>query len=436
VVFGGLRNARMGRALRRHPVAVDAVLAVLLGMVAVPVFVGSPDNEPLPGALAMVAAALFLPLIWRRRFPASVFAVIAAAAFAQWLLGARRLEQCDIPLLVAYYTVASRCTRRVTLAAGAVLGVGILLAVLGWSPDTNKARLSALILLSAVSITAGVLGINVGTRRAYLAALEDRAARLERERDQQAQIAAAAERARIAREMHDVVAHNLSVMIALADGATFALERSPHQAEQAILAVSATGREALAEMRGLLGVLRDEASPEGTAPQPRLTDIDELVEQVRRAGLPVTLRIDGSARAFSAGVQLTVFRIVQESLTNTLKHGGPGAAAEVRLRYDDIGVDVEITDSGRGAAAGWGAAAGAGRTGGRGIAGMRERTAVHGGTVVAGPKPDGGWRVRARVNGDGEPRRTGHQPGGTLPQPEPAVRPEPAADGRPDPVVA
>ena len=226
-----------------------------------------------------------------------------------------------------------------------MLELGAVLAVLRWSED---GWFRAFVGLSALTVAAGVLGTSVRHRRALLASLEDRAARLELERDQQGLLAAAAERARIAREMHDIVAHNLTVMIALADGAVFAAERAPEKATTAMETVSATGRQALAEMRRLLGVLReDEVERTLLRPSPGVPQIDQLVEQVRAAGLPVTLEVAGDGRALPAGAQLTVFRLVQEALTNTLKHAGASAAARVRLRYAGDGIDVEVTDTGQ-----------------------------------------------------------------------------------------
>jgi signal transduction histidine kinase len=244
-----------------------------------------------------------------------------------------------------------------------------------------------------------LLGLTVSTRRAYLAELEERARRLERERDQQAQLAAATERARLARELHDIVAHNLAVMIALADGAAFTATVAPERAADAMQQVSGTGRQALAEMRRLLGLLRDSQPPQAPselAPQPGLEDLDELVDQVRAAGVRVTLTRAGVAGAWGPGAGLAVYRIVQEALTNTLKHAGPQASAQVRLRYTAAGVDLEITDDGAGRPAQPAAAT----AGGHGLAGMTERAASYGGEVQAGPCRGTGWRVRARLRFD------------------------------------
>jgi CheY-like chemotaxis protein len=199
--------------------------------------------------------------------------------------------------------------------------------------------------------------------------------RLEIERDQQGRVAAAAERARIAREMHDIVAHNLAVVIALADGAVFAAGESPEQVTAAMETVSRTGREALAEMRRLLGVLNDE-SPSSRVPQPGIPELEQLVAQVRTTGVPVDLEVEGDPAGLPAGVQLATYRIVQEALTNTLRHAGPDAAADVRVLCVNGTVEVDVNDDGRGGSAG---------LGGRGLDGMRQRAAVFGGTRRLAP---------------------------------------------------
>jgi signal transduction histidine kinase len=230
-------------------------------------------------------------------------------------------------------------------------------------------------------------------RRAYYANLEERAATLERDRDAQSRIAAAAERARIARELHDVVAHNVSVMVVQADGAAYALGTDPGRAREALAAISATGRQALTEMRVLLGVLRrdDEAQPAVTAavaPMPGLGQLDELLDQARAAGLPVSCVVEGDPRPLPDGAALVAYRIIQESLTNTRKHAGPGAQANVLLRYTPAGVELAVADNGQGRAAVTDGA-------GHGLTGMRERAAMYGGSILAGPRPGGGFQVTA-----------------------------------------
>ncbi|MEO5876717.1 MAG: sensor histidine kinase, partial [Streptosporangiaceae bacterium] len=227
-----------------------------------------------------------------------------------------------------------------------------------------------------------IFGIYNSTRRAYLQGLEERADRVERERDNQVQIAMAAERARIARELHDVVAHNVSVMVVQADGGAFMVDTEPHRARQALEAISETGRTALREMRLLLGVLRDDGSAGPYAPQPGIGQLPDLVEQTRAAGLPVRFVTEGPLPQLSTGQQLTVYRIVQEALTNALKHAGPAASADVRLSYFDHRIVVRVCDDGRGSAAPTDGL-------GHGLAGMRERVAMYGGKVQAVPVSTG-----------------------------------------------
>ena len=248
------------------------------------------------------------------------------------------------------------------------------------------------IMFAGPSLIAWVFGDSMRYRRAYYTSLEDRAARLEAERDAQAQVAAAAERARIARELHDVVAHNVSVMVVQADGASYALGSDPDRARQALAAIASTGRQALTEMRRMLGVLRrdeDGTEPE-RAPLPGIGQLGELLEQTRATGLAVSFTVEGVPQPLPDGAALAAYRIVQESLTNTRKHGGPRATAQVTLRYLEDALLLRITDDGRGGAA---ASDGAGH----GLTGMRERVAIYGGWVQAGPRPSGGYQVTARL---------------------------------------
>ncbi len=227
------------------------------------------------------------------------------------------------------------------------------------------------------------------TGAAYYAALEDRAARLERERDAQAQIAAAAERARIARELHDVIAHNVSVMVVQADGASYALDSSPERTRQALGAIASTGRQALAEMRRMLGVLRSDDDTTGVVPLPGIEQLGELLEQTRASGLAVSFTVQGVPGPLPGGLALAAYRIIQESLTNTRKHGGPQASARVLLRYCEDVLMLQITDDGRGVTEADGA--------GHGLTGMRERVALYHGTLRAGPRAGGGYQVTARL---------------------------------------
>ncbi|MEU6429087.1 histidine kinase [Microbispora sp. NPDC046973] len=378
---------------RRHSKLVDALTVsplALLSLITVETFsrTGSfgARQVDVPGLL-LLSAALIVPLTWRRDHPREVFAVVAAVSFVQWLLDVVVLP-ANIAVLVALYGVASRCTLRWALAAGAVAEFGLLLAMLRWSPDAGQAWPSS----SAFIVAVWIAGIYANTRRRYVEGLVERAERAERERDQQARIAAAAERARIARELHDVVAHNVSVMVVQADGAGYAIDGDPEQARRAMQAISATGRQALAEMRRLVGVLRQDAgSPaEEYAPQPGVAQLGDLIRQVRDSGLPTEFTVSGTARTLPEGEQLAVYRIVQEALTNALKHGGPGARAWVEMTYGRGEIELKISDDGRGAAA-------PRLAGGHGLIGMRERAAMYGGSVEAAPRPGGGFRVVVRI---------------------------------------
>jgi signal transduction histidine kinase len=382
--------ARMAALGARAPWAVDLLIVAAIGALAA----RGPDSAP-DGAAFIWSIGLALPLFLRRRWPAPVFAVIAVAAFVQWTTGVRAFG--DAALLVAFYTVAATQPLRVTVAAAAVLEIGIVIAVARWAAD--DVELNAFVGLNALAVAAGAMGVNVRHRRALLTSLRERAARLEHERDQQGRLSAAAERSRIAREMHDIVAHNLSVMIALADGASYAVPEEPERAEAAMRNAADTGREALTEMRRLLGVLREDAAPDERAPQPGLAQIDPLVEQVRTAGLPVDCVRDGRPHsAVPAGLQLAAYRIVQEALTNTLKHAGPGARATVSLGWQPDRLRIEVRDTGQRAPTG--------SADGAGLRGMRERAAVYDGRVEAGAAPGGGWRVRTELRLAAAPTET------------------------------
>jgi signal transduction histidine kinase len=384
--------------IRRHPVLTDAALAAVV--LAVSVLAAGHAGERDKSLSVVLPVALVCPLAWRRRAPFAVFLVMTGVAVAQ--LYTTQEVNNDFVLLVAFYTLAAYQPPRRVLAAAAILVAGAALVT-----ATARYTLGMWALLSGLVAVTGLLGYAARTRRGYLAALTDRAERMERERDQQAQLAATSERTRIAREMHDIVAHNIAVMIALADGAAYTAAASPEQAASLMGEVSATGRSALTEMRRLLGVLREPA-PHGHAPQPTLDRVTGLLASVRAAGLPTRLTVTGQPFPLPDSAQLTVYRVIQEALTNTLKHA-PGATAQVRLAYLTGEVELEVTDDGghppgvpaagapgAGQAAGWPA-------GGHGIAGMRERAAVFGGQVTAGSCPDGGWRVHTVLQVRPEP---------------------------------
>ncbi len=333
--------------LRRHPTGVDSFWAVmLLGLAAV-------SMSGMSGNLVVnvvIVLLLCLVVALRRRAPRKMLLLAAALGVAQLVLDVR-VNPADFAMLVIIYTVAAddgpRWASRFALAGGLVAAP---LAGLRWpGPDLSLFGVVAFTVFMTVPfVLAWVLGDSMRTRRAYFAQLEERAARLEREREAQAKVAVAAERARIARELHDVVAHNVSVMVVQADGAAYVLDAAPDQARQALETISSTGRQALAEMRRLLGILRTGEHEEAGeyVPQPDVGQIEDLVEQVRTAGLPVDFKIEGTPRPLPSGVELTAYRIVQEALTNTRKHGGPDAGASVRLMYFDDGLGLLVEDDG------------------------------------------------------------------------------------------
>jgi signal transduction histidine kinase len=238
-----------------------------------------------------------------------------------------------------------------------------------------------------------LVGREMRARRERAEELQRKVAEAERERKESARRAVAEERARIARELHDVVAHQMTVMTIQADGARRVADGADPRVIEALDTIQATGHSALAEMRRVVGLLRENetGSPE-LAPLPTLDDLGTLVEQVRSStGVPVDLEVEGAVRPLAEGVELSAYRIVQESLTNAVRHGGPNVSADVAVCYGDDGLDVLVVDNGRGAAAA------AGNGGGHGLVGMRERVAVLGGSFEAGPRPGGGYRVHASI---------------------------------------
>ncbi|WP_345694858.1 sensor histidine kinase [Kitasatospora terrestris] len=386
-------TAARRRARRLPPLVAESVLPVLLLLDVVAAY---PPHE-LPAPLALTAA-LALPLLWRRRAPLAVFGAVAAAALVQWLAGIQL--PADAALLVALHTVAAHSSRRVTLAAGAVVEAGVLLACLRWA--TDGAFLTPFVAVTATVVAAAVLGVNVRTTRAYLAAEQERARRLELEQEHLARLAVAEERTRITREMHDIVTHNLSVMVALTDAALATQHRAPDRTTAAMVQVAETGRQALTDMRRTLGVLRADEPDAERHPLPGIAQLGTLAEQMGAAGLPTSLDVHGDHTHLPATAQLTVYRLVQEALTNALKHTPAGTRATVLIRCTAGTVTVDVTDTGprppRTTTAGTATAtAGTGNPAGHGITGMRERATAYGGTLQAGPLPGGGWGVRTRL---------------------------------------
>jgi signal transduction histidine kinase len=341
-------------------------------------------------ARGSVSAALFtfllaFPLAWRRRAPVTVLGLTAVVAFAQWLAGVPLLA--DVALLAALYTVAANRPRRVAAACFLVLEGGAAFAAARWGASAPVTFAS----LTGVVVAALVTGLYVRARRAHVASLTERAARLEFERDQQALLAAAAERARISREMHDVVAHSLAVVVSLANGATAKLGRDPEQSREALESISELGRQALADTRRLLSVLRADENIAARAPQPGIEQIADLTGHAASTGLAATLTVRGDPVPVAPGPALAAYRIVQEAITNTVKHAGAATTVTVELTWTPRCLQIAVTDDGRGTGRS------AGSAGGFGLAGMRERAALYGGTATAGPRRQGGWEVHATI---------------------------------------
>ncbi|MEU1624338.1 histidine kinase [Streptomyces sp. NPDC020096] len=383
---------------RRHPTMVDSFWAfVLLGFSALQIVSeGGPRHERLLEIPPAVALSLVVAL--RRRAPEKMLLLTIATGVAQLVFRITPTPG-NFAMLVIVYTVASvgaQWARRVALLGSLSAAV---LYELRWPSGsaTTWGHLVAVVFMTIPFALAWVIGDSLRTRRAYYAQLEERAERLQREREAQAKAAVAAERARIARELHDVVAHNVSVMVVQADGAAYVLDASPDQAKQALSTISQTGRLALAEMRRLLGLLRASDDSGGEyVPQPGVDQLGDLIDQVRGAGLPVDFAVDGTPRPLSSGVELTAYRIVQEALTNTRKHGGPDARATVHITYGDAELQMLIEDDGRGAQHELYEEGGADGLG-QGMIGMRERIAMVGGTLDTGPRPGGGFRISAAL---------------------------------------
>lgn len=400
--------------VRGHQILVDSALGLFvaafgLGLLGLPYL-------PRADAAAFVLA-MAVPVALRRRYPVAAFAVVVIAGGIEVLVLPRPVAS-DLAVVILLYTLAAYRPRRLSVPGLAVCLLGSALAIARWDPPRALSSPYAIGAVAALfggpAVTAWLLGDLMRWRRGYYAALEERAARLERERDAQAQVAAAAERARIARELHDVIAHNVSVMVVQADGGSYALDAAPERAREALQAISRTGRQALAEMRSLIGVLRSgdqgAGGPGGDqaaelAPQPGIGQIAGLLEQARAGGLPVSFTVEGLPREVPAGHALAAYRIVQESLTNARRHAGPAATAAVTLRFGEDELAVTVTDDGGGQPPRRPAAPGDGS--GNGLTGMRERAEAFGGSAAAGPRPGGGWRVAATLP---LPRPSGRAP--------------------------
>jgi signal transduction histidine kinase len=381
------------RRLRANPWWFDSALALAAAGLSTAIFVFDPAFRGLPRGTFVLGCGLVLlhtvPLAARRRFPLAVLATSVASglAFAALDLSPDLLW---MTFLVAVYSVAAYGSRWVSLAGLVVAEVGSVANQLTPGRFQAPTVISNALLIAAVWL----LGHFVGVRRVYVGQLEERTAELEQAREELARRAVTEERLRLARELHDVVAHAMSVIAVQSGVGAHIANTQPEEAAKALVAIEATSRGALEELRRLLGVLRQEDEPQGDlAPVPGLADLDSLLAEVSKAGLAVKLRVNGTRPPVPAGVDLSAYRIVQEALTNVVKHAGP-AHAQVTIGYRDQDVTVEVTDDGQGAViSGSDGQAGSGH----GLIGMRERVAAFGGELEVGPRPGGGFRVAARL---------------------------------------
>jgi signal transduction histidine kinase len=372
-----VRTRRLASRWRRPP-GLDILLALGLAVLVQLEIWGS--DVTVPKSIAVpVGLLMTLPLAWRRQAPLAVVAVVMAALAAQTLLDSSEQppQTPFLSLVVAVYSVAAYADR-----PRALFGGGISLAVILLSEPDD------FVVAGPLYTGVWLAGRVFRDRQRLAAALQSRTEALEREQKETARLAIAEERARIARELHDVVAHSVSVMVVQAGAERLALGQAQESTRETLISIETTGRQALAEMRRLLGMLRKDDAELALAPLPSLDHLDSLVAHVREAGLPVELHVEGLRETLPAGVDISAYRIVQEALTNALRHAGP-ARARVIVRYGEGEVELEVSDDGGGSPQT--------NANGHGLVGMRERVALYGGELNAGLREEGGYAVRARL---------------------------------------
>jgi signal transduction histidine kinase len=380
--------SRMRAALTANPIVLDTAIALFLAALSLIAYVGAaPYTGPLTGVTLAFLLLESLPLIVRRRFPLAVLGIIAGASILHLaVLTAGQSPTAGLGILVAVYTVGERLDRRTSLTATAVTAALLAVVFIGRAGLAEVAL--TLIQTELIFVVAWLLGDATRIRRLYAGTLEERAQRLERERDERAERAVSEERERIARELHDVVTHHVSVMVIQAGGALQVIDRRPDEARAALDAIATTGRLALTDMRRMLGILGEQVASD---PTPGLDRLEELLDQVRAAGLTVDVMVVGEARPLDPGLGVSAYRIIQEALTNTLKHAN-GGRARVIVRYASDALEITVEDERR---------PGTSMTmepphEGRGLIGMRERAAMLRGTLSAHPTATG-FRVAARL---------------------------------------
>ncbi|MEV8543564.1 histidine kinase [Streptomyces sp. NPDC051572] len=383
------RLAALRRADRAHPKVRHWGVPAFCAALGINSYLNPYNTGDVPAQLALIVA-FTLPLLWRERRPMLVFALTTAASVVALPLGV--LTGAESARVVALFNVGRYSTpRQLALAVGiTTVQLGVWAAVFWRGGQLEHATRPEVVTLLAMTAMAAFAALGLLSRlaSAYIDALR-------KERDQQARLATAQERARVSREMHDILGHTLAVIVGLADGAAALTEKKPERGAQTLRIISTSGRDALAELRRLLSVIGDEDDRPGDkplAPQPGLTDLDPLLDRVRAAGPTVTLDARGSLTDLPPGIQLSVYRIIQEALTNTVKYAAPDTSVQVSLTADPDAVRVTVEDTGPSRTPSTNRP---GAGGGRGLVGMRERAALYQGTVTAGPNAHGGWSVRA-----------------------------------------
>ncbi|MGW0573552.1 sensor histidine kinase [Streptomyces tauricus] len=383
------RLAALRRADQAHPKIRHWGVPVFCAALGISSYLNPYNTGDLPAQIALIFA-FTVPLLWRERHPMLVFALTTAVSVAALPLGV--MTGSDSARVVALFNVGRYCTpRQLAVAIGVTTAQLVAWAAVFWTEGQLKhaTRPEVVTALAIIAMAAfAALGLLSRLAFAYIDALR-------KERDQQARLATAQERARVSREMHDILGHTLSVIVGLADGAAALTEKKPERGAQTLRIISASGRDALAELRRLLAVIGDDsdrADHAPLAPQPSLTELDALLNRVRAAGPTVTLDSQGDLTGLSAGLQLSVYRIVQEALTNTVKYAASDTSVRVSLTAGPDAVRVTIEDEGPPRKP---EADRPGTGGGRGLVGMRERVALYRGTVTAGPNVRGGWTVHA-----------------------------------------
>lgn len=385
---------------RAHRRAVDVAFALLLGIGSTIGYLTAAreasQREQDVGGLVLIALLTALTAS-RRRHAVGVMVLTVPVELTFWVLDyPTNFDVFPVVTLYAATAHGKQPRGRVWMWVTGAIAAYTLVALLGVLAPEEDLPPSVLVSIVVLFGTAAVVGELVHQRRERLLALEERARRAEAERELLARQAVLDERARIARDLHDVVAHAMSVMVVQAGAAERLVEHSPDRARQALANIQDAGREALADMRRMLGVLREEGRPVELAPHPSMDDVRQIVQRCVESGVPTELHVEGVRPPRAVGPEMTGFRLVQEALTNVIKHGGRSVRAVVRITYRDGVMKVEVTDDGAGSST-----AELERTTGHGLVGMRERVELYGGTLHVGPRPGGGFRVAATIPLDG-----------------------------------